>query len=777
MQILKFLIFGIFILGININLFANPCNLKISGKAININSQSPIPFVKIQLNNSKSTLSDSLGNFSFGYLCAEIYQISIISTGFDRNSYKINLRTDTVLDFYFSETTKILNELEIHNHQDYEIGSISKTEISEKNLFAKSGGNISDLINGVSGVSILKTGSTISKPIIRGLHSNRILVLNNGVRQEGQNWGNEHAPEIDPYIASKVTVLKGPASAKYGSDALAGALLIETPNIFDSVGLRTELNSAYFFNGKMGVLSGIVGFRKNKFSPFAFRIQSTVKKGGNVSTPTYFQENTGVNEFNQSAEIGFKKKVWGISVFASHFKTKLGILKSSHVGNLTDLKNILEQKNQNDSTVFSYSINRPYQSVSHTLLKNKFYLLNNKLGKFEVLYAVQQNNREEYDKNKSRNDSLAALNLPELDFRLTSHSLDLNWEHKKVLGWQGFLGSSFTNQYNIYLGRNLIPNFQNISLGIFAIEHFRKENYELEWAIRFDKKYLNVYERNTNNEIVNTKLHFQRPSVSLGFAREILNKSTITFNLSSAWRAPSVNELFSNGIHQSKATFEMGNKQLLPEYSYASSFDFNFEELKWLKFKGGFFAQQINNFIFLLPVQPPVLLIQGAFPTFRYFQTDAFLYGLDFHNDILFNRHFAFESSFSLVRAKDLKNKGWIYGIPSDRADLKLITNPWSRGNLKNVGITVSSTLVAKQIRVPAAIDYLAPPNAYGLLNSEISWMVNFNKTTQLFLIFGANNILNKQYREYLNSFRYFTNEMGRNFYLKIKLTTNNNHK
>jgi iron complex outermembrane receptor protein len=237
------------------------------------------------------------------------------------------------------------------------------------------------------------------------------------------------------------------------------------------------------------------------------------------------------------------------------------------------------------------------------MLKNRFHLSSNNYGKFEIVYALQQNNRAEFDKSKPRNDSLAALNKPELDFRLTTHSFDFLWEHKKVLGWQGSFGASFSNQYNIYLGRNLIPNFQSITGGLFLIEHYRQENYEVEFAIRYDQRFLNVFERDRNDQINNYKLNFTRPSISMGLIYKVFTTSNIMVNLSSAWRAPSVNELFSNGIHQANATFEMGNRTLIPEYSYSSSIDFNFHELKWFKFKGGFFAQQINNFIFLSFIQ------------------------------------------------------------------------------------------------------------------------------------------------------------------------------
>ncbi|MEI6523891.1 MAG: TonB-dependent receptor [Bacteroidota bacterium] len=754
------------------------CTIAVSGKIVDNNSKKTLENVSVFI-KEKNTLvyTDSSGSFYFNNLCKGNISLQISLLGYENKSISFFLSTDTIIETSLKSNSKILNELIIHNHNDNELGSISKTEINQLELFSKSGGNIGDVLKDVTGVTLLKTGSSISKPIIRGLHSNRILILNNGIRQEGQNWGSEHAPEIDPYVASKITVLKGAASARYGSDALNGALLIEPSVLPDTAGIKTEVNSALFSNGRMGVLSAIVEGKTSNTSPLAFRIQSTLRKGGNIHTPNYFLINSGLEEFNQSAAISYKKKTWGIDVFGSHFNTKLGIFSGSHIGNLTDLQRAFERKNPIDTSYFSYKINRPYQGVNHYLLKNRFHLSSNNYGKFEIVYALQQNNRAEFDKSKPRNDSLAALNKPELDFRLTTHSFDFLWEHKKVLGWQGSFGASFSNQYNIYLGRNLIPNFQSITGGLFLIEHYRQENYEVEFAIRYDQRFLNVFERDRNDQINNYKLNFNRPSISMGLIYKVFTTSNVMANLSSAWRAPSVNELFSNGIHQANATFEMGNRTLIPEYSYSSSIDFNFHELKWFKFKGGFFAQQINNFIFLLPVQPPVLLIQGAFPSFKYFQTNAFLYGTDFNSEIILSEKVSFITNYSLVRAKDLENKNWIYGIPSDRTEIKLVLNPFTGKNLKNTSLSISNLFVGKQFRLPAGVDYALPPNAYQLLNAELTYQTLNSRKNNVVIVFGVNNLLNTKYREFLNSFRYYTDEMGRNFYLKIKLSNLTNFK
>ena len=212
-----------------------------------------------------------------------------------------------------------------------------------------------------------KTGPSIFKPMIHGLHSNRVLILNNGIRQEGQQWGSEHGPEIDPFIASELKVVKGANGVRYGPDAIAGVVLVEPAALRDSAGLGGRLDLVGMSNGRTGAVSGMLEGNFGKIPALAWRVQGTLKRGGDVHTPDYFLNNTGLREYNFSAAAGWTKKNYGVDVFYSQFNTDIGIFGGAHIGNLTDLELAIERDTPLVVTPFSYEIGRPFQHIEHEL--------------------------------------------------------------------------------------------------------------------------------------------------------------------------------------------------------------------------------------------------------------------------------------------------------------------------------------------------------------------------------------------------------------------------
>ena len=276
------------------------------------------------------------------------------------------------------------------------------------------------MLEEVNGIRTLKTGNSIAKPIIHGLHSNRVLILNNSIRQEGQQWGAEHAPEIDPFVSNSISVIKGASAIKYGFDAIGGVVLIEPQKISDSAGMYGELNLIGFSNGRQGAISGSVNSRFKKIPALSISLQGSMKRGGNNHTPNYFLKNTGIKEYNFSSAVNWEKKNYGVNFFYSQFNTDLGIFSGSHIGNLTDLQNAFQQSEPVESSGFSYLIDRPRQHIEHELTKASYYLKTGTIGKLNFVYGRQYNLRYEYDKHKPLNDSLANLNNPELKLELTS---------------------------------------------------------------------------------------------------------------------------------------------------------------------------------------------------------------------------------------------------------------------------------------------------------------------------------------------------------------------
>ena len=120
--------------------------------------------------------------------------------------------------------------------------------VTPQELRATVSSNIIDAISHEPGVSQLTTGGSISKPIIRGLGYNRVVVISDGVRQEGQQWGDEHGVEVDGNSVGSIEILKGPASLMYGSDAMAGVVILHAPALLPEGMMRANVGSEYQTN-------------------------------------------------------------------------------------------------------------------------------------------------------------------------------------------------------------------------------------------------------------------------------------------------------------------------------------------------------------------------------------------------------------------------------------------------------------------------------------------------------------------------------------------------
>ncbi|MEN9446153.1 MAG: hypothetical protein RL728_665, partial [Bacteroidota bacterium] len=575
--------FFLLFLFIQIQIFAqNTCNLNLTGTVSDLHNKIPLSGINVLLKETNTQVkTDSLGRYVFSNICSGKYTLLYATIpGFKPIKKSVELTESRVLNIQYESHTKELGEVVIYAKRDHSphlktlTGDIIQGDELEKNK----GVNLGELVKSVPGVSTLNTGNSISKPVIHGMHSNRLLLVNNGVRQEGQQWGTEHAPEIDPFIAGKVTVVKGANSVMYGSDAIAGVIMVDTKSLRDTAGIGGEVNLVGSSNGRGGVISAFLEGNSKRFSPFSWRAQGTLKQQGNVHAPDYILVNTGVKESNFSVETAWKKHNYGLEFFYSQFNTKLGIFGASHIGNLSDLQRAFTSKVPLETGSFTYDIGRPYQVVEHELAKFKFYINTGSIGKFSLTYARQYNFRNEYDKHKPLNNDLASLNLPDLEFHLTTHLFDAVWTHKSWKNWKGSIGLNTMMQANTYRGRMLVPSFENENAGIFWVENWHKQKWDVEFGIRQDWKRLTVYlPTKDKSTLVPTNHVFERTTASFGVNYTMDTTLKVLFNVGTAWRSPSVNELYSNGLHHGAAAVEYGTSTMTTEKATSTTFTLKYE--------------------------------------------------------------------------------------------------------------------------------------------------------------------------------------------------------
>jgi len=750
------------------------CNYSLSGRIIDEHDKSALNYATVYIKElERGGISDIKGNYKITDLCEGTYTIVVNHIGCSPVTESVSITKNMEHNFYPEHHTEELMEFSVQEDGYKEERTVAKKELSEKELNQSRGKSLGESLKSITGVNTLNTGNSISKPVIHGLHSDRVLILNNGIRQEGQQWGNEHAPEIDPYIADKLSVVKGADGIRYGANAIAGVVLVEPRLLRDSAGVNGELNLGGASNGRLGVTSAMLDGNIGKLNGLSWRLQGTIKQSGNVSTPDYFLKNTGLKEYNFSWAIGYNKEKFGAEFYYSQFNTDIGIFSAAHIGNLTDLQRAIEAAEPIESAGFTYEINRPYQHIEHELSKVKAYLKTWDIGQLDIVYARQYNLREEYDKHLPRNDSIAALNLPELQFEITTHIGELIWKQNRNKAFSAQVGVTAIQQGNTLEGRDFIPAFVKYSTGAFLIEKWRSKNlkFELEGGLRYDYIFQEVYKwDNWIKEYETYSYTYNNVSGSAGALFKPSSELTARINFGMAWRPPNVSELFADGLHHGAAAVEYGDTNLVAERAYNTIVAIDYAKEKFLFQIEGYY-NRINNFIYLKPMLPATLTIKGAFPTFTYSQVEAALTGFDLSARYELFKNISWTGKTSFLWAYNLTAHEWLVGMPANRFKNNIEYKFAALSLLKEPYIEIGIESVLEQTLVPDNSDYADPPAAYNLMTLGVGFSIPTYKKQKLVVDFGINNLLNSVYRDYLNRFRYYADEMGRNYTISLKLT------
>lgn len=745
------------------------CTLQISGKITDLHDGQLLPFSTVYIiETGKGTVADSLGNYVLRGLCPGNYTLHCSHLGSDEIVYYIELRDDLFMNLHPEIHAEELGISEIQGEMDQEFRNQNLSKIESQQLDELSGKSLAESLKTIIGVQSLNTGSSISKPVIRGLHSNRIIILNNGVRQEGQQWGNEHAPEIDPFIADEIELIKGASSVRFGPDALGGIVLLKPKALPDSVGIDAKLSLSAFSNGQQGVSSGLIQGKFKALMPLSWRLQGTLKRSGNVQAPGYYLKNTGMNERNFSWAMQWKKKNYGIEAFYSQFNSIIGIFSAAHIGNLSDLQLAFDADQPLESADFTYEIARPRQELNHELFKLNGYVKAGDKGKLLWTYARQYNLRMEYDKHLPLNDSLAALNLPALQFEITTHSAELVWEHYTYRSFKGSLGIAGLYQFNTYEGRFFIPFFEKNNMGIFWLERWNRPDskLEVEAGLRYDLTNQQVFIWQ-DDVLTNPEYQYRNISANIGVLYNFKEASSLRLNFAKAWRPPHVSEMYSNGLHHGSATVEYGDVNLKEEEVLTGSLAL-IHSIKKAGINIEIYHNYFSNFIVLQPELPPTLTIRGAFPTYRFAQVQARMNGMDAELYYDLTDALKFRSKASFLAAWNKSDNEYLVLMPANRLS-QSIEYKFQNKSAQRRFFRFTWDSVFKQNRVPEMSDFVDPPRGYHLLGLSFGADLKYgNQTMSIGL--EISNLLNTSYRDYLNRFRYYSDEMGRNIMFRINI-------
>lgn len=726
-------------------------SLKISGVVKDSASLERLSFTELALaSDQKFTVSDVDGNFTLTGLSAGYKLLFVRHVGCEPRNIRLNLTKDTFLKILLSHHDHLFEAHVVYGHHDDEehFTDHEKT-LTGKTLRLVQHQSMGEMLTSINGVQALKTGQAIAKPVIRGLQGNRIIIVDNGLKLESQQWGDEHAPELDSRSAESFKVLKGAGTLRYGYDAIGGIILAEPGALPDSFEVMSGMTA--LSNGKGGMVFSKMSIpRKNG----GWQLNVGMKKVGDQRAPRYILSNTGYEEFTAGV-----RKVLDHEKFHSEssirlFYNKPGILKAAHVGNLTDLKNAMNYAEPLVQLPFSYRILRPFQQVMHLTGMQRIEFLS---GKFEhaLQYGFQINHRKEFD-NRRGGDA----KTPQLDFLLQTHQLE--WHVSKHSGIH-FLQSGVQSSYqtNRQKGFLLIPNFRKINNGLYYIHRIELDKFLLEAGVRADLQKLNAYFY-TDSGTRSTLKQFSGLSANLSAQYQLNHDWMFYFQLSELWRAPSINEMYSNGLHHGAAALEYGNEQLQKETAWSGAFTTVYNHNKF-GFEIEPYVRYIDRFISLQPQLPPALTIRGAFPVF-YFEThQVWFKGIDAQWNWAPSSQWVAKGQYSIMQVRTTERQ-FLNGMPPVIAEQQLKYFVESFKQFKQIQFTAGYRYVFQQKWADVETDYMPPPNGYGLLRLSVSGDLHRKNVHTLSV--SADNLLNTDYRDYLSRLRYYANESGINIFI-----------
>ncbi|MEM7485131.1 MAG: TonB-dependent receptor [Bacteroidota bacterium] len=776
------------------------CTYTISGKVLDMDTEEPIPYAVVKVDGTKKyTSTDAKGYFSIDGLCSEKNTLIISCVGY-ANSTKEH-EHDSNIHFYLTQKVTGLEEVTIQAQRTKEKGTetISQVTIGKAEIASSSTQSLAAVLSQQQGLTFISTGNNVQLPVIHGLYGNRILVLNNGLKHGFQNWGTDHAPEIDIASANSITVVKGAAGVRYGPEALGGAIIIEPNPLLLNNPLYAELGTSYETNGRGYNTNLEVGGGTENWSYFA---NANYTRIGDRNAPDYSLTNSGKEEKAFSFGVLRHLNKWDFKINYSFVDQNLALLRSSIASSPDSFIRAINSDEPIFINPFSYDINEPNQTTQHHLAKAEVNWWYKEGARLTLIGGVQLNKRDEFDVRRNSE-------LPIIDLDLTTFDYQMEWKHPKWNGLDGLLGVQYFSQNNDNNPGTqttpFIPNYNTDRFSAFAIESLQFGKNTLEAGLRFDFETNDVRGRETNQDIFRDNYSFTNFTGSLGFVRQLSENSTFRTNLGTAWRTPNMEELFSFGQHGFKTTFGLlrfsdTNGQLSTSEVILLD-ESDVEPERGYKFINEFqtskngnthnltvYSHYIENYIFDRPIGV-FGTIRGPMPAFVFDQVDALFLGGDYSWKKDWTKNISGVLGFSYLWSRNIGDNEPLINQPPVSTSFEL---RWDQGKvwmLDSSRWTIRPRYTFQQFQASRTVtpeelvdstveittdseifDFADAPEGYFLL--DLSW--NF-KWKNLSGSITAQNLLNTSYRDYLNEMRYFADEPGRNilftlnYFLKAK--------
>ncbi|MGO4709787.1 TonB-dependent receptor, partial [Chryseobacterium sp. 2TAF14] len=618
--------------------------------------------------------TDKKGKFSFNNIPAGKYQLIAKHPLCDDYTENVGVGRDLHLSIILEHHIGDIQTVTIHGSHKTK-GSVIMRTLDKTEIERNSTENLGNLLTRISGVTALKTGNNISKPVIHGLYGSRISILNNGVKMAEQEWGVEHAPNVDVYDFEHIDVIKGASALKYGNEGVGGVVVLEPAILPKKDTIMGSAKLSGISNGKGGEIAANVA--KTWKNQWFVKTGGSYRKTGDQYVPHHTLQNTGqeFNSFNFS--FGKHSFLQGFDISYSGINQEFGIYKGAHLSSPDDFRKAVNLGQPYFLDDFSYDMVSPKQVVDHQIAKLSAYRRFADFGKLTFQYSFQRNRREEYDIRRAER-----ADLPSMDLRLITHSASLVHLLERS-NWSLESGISGTYQDNFpdprTEARRLIPDYYRYDAGAFSVFKYRfNSKFNAEAAVRYDFSRYDSYKyydtdkweesffdlfpqffvsESGSRTLTRPVLDYHNISANLGMEYKPTDHMELKLNLSRAERTPNAAELFSDGLHHSAAMMEEGNLSIKKEtiYNVNLSFATQFNVLKGLHLEVAPYVMLSDSFVNQIPTSVKTT-IRGVFPVWTYQQIKARIFGIDADAELKISENLKWKSGFSILRGDDLSN-------------------------------------------------------------------------------------------------------------------------
>lgn len=776
---LKYIFFFILLSVINV-LHANEDKPGLSGVVKDAVTQAPLAGATVSVPDLKlSAITDANGIYRFNSLSNGRLTIQVSYIGYKSKVETVVVAGASTHDFLLSQSV-------VENENVTVTGVSSATRlkrtpvqvsiISKKDIQQSVGTNLLDIAAREPGVSIVTTGPAVAKPFIRGLGYNRVVTINDGIRQEGQQWGDEHGLEVDEYSAQKIEILRGPASLMYGSDAIGGVINILTNTPVANNTVQANLQSSFNGNNRMfgqyaNVAGNVNGFNWNAYGSIKSAGDYKNKYDGDVLNSRFGEKNFG-------GYIGLNKS-WGYShLLFSHFNQKIGMVEG-------------ERDEEGKLVLDGYTLSRslekgrtplvPWQGIQHTkiALDNSFMLNNG--SRIAALLGFQQNQRKEFGDPDAPDEPEAFFDLKTINYNLAYHLPENN-------NWKASIGINGMGQQNENRAEEaIIPDYSLFDFGVYGVVSKTLNRTTLSGGLRYDIRSINskAMEEEGEERFEAFTKKFANFSASLGATHEINDHVSLKANISRGFRAPNLSELAANGVHEGTNRYEIGYYDLKSEVS--TSIDAGIEiTTNHIDISVAPYFNYISNYIFYNKVQAnngADSLIDGV-PAFQFNQQSAKLTGIEARFDI--HPHpldwLHFENTFSFVRGRFTKAVDGSSDLPLI-APATVLTElraefPRVSKALSNFYGKIEMNTVASQNNFFAGYETETATKGYVLFNAGIGSDIKVSGQKICSVSIGVQNLGDVAYQSHLSRLKYADENpvtgrvgvfnMGRNFNARL---------